>query len=338
MFLWLFSVWIKDRKEEKNRPDKTAWDEVKEAQKQGVSKEIYFDADGHLLNNQQIQDIRLYYNKFMTPTILKMYKASPGVSKDPLAEITKAVHFPNEDLEKAVFMAFLGVVCALCLTQLEGIEKLSEKEVFLLADNLIGFPEDDFVWMEQKLGLVWKHAPTTNTDVQQSERPQYTFVEKKICVDEYIEGKTPPTECHHVRCGTPFLEARRREANNENGWKDITGHILTNEEVELFRKYYFVYMTPVVHKMFDDDWDIKNDFEYTISRSTFPKKPYTEREFEVYFYYHMMMPIVESLIPKYFVADRELTKKDLYNIADDILGEQDHDFDWLDRTYGIRWH
>jgi hypothetical protein len=172
----------------------------------------------------------------------------------------------------------------------------------------------------------------------QKKEQQYSFVEKKVCVDDYIEEKkTTPTECRHVRCGTPFLEARRREANNEHGWKDVTGHILSNEEVDLFRKYYFVYMTPIVHKMLYSEW-AKNEFDYIISRSTFPQKPYTEREFEVHFYYHMMMPIVESLIPKYFVADRELTEKVIYDIADDILGEQDHDFDWLDRTYGIRWH
>ena len=145
----------------------------------------------------------------------------------------------------------------------------------------------------------------------------------------------------HVRCGTPFLQAKREKerqaANNAHGWKDKTGHILTNEEVDLVRKYYFLYMTPVVYKMLDDDWDIKNDFEYIIGQSIFPKKPYTERQFETQFYYYMMMPIVESLIPKYFVTDRKLTENDLYTIADDILGEKDHDFAWLEQIYGIRW-
>ncbi len=159
-------------------------------------------------------------------------------------------------------------------------------------------------------------------------------------------AESPPAqvkqdEPYHFVCGTPFIQARREqerlEANNTHGWKDKTGHILTNEEVELFRKCYFLYMTPVVHKMFDDDWDIKNDFEYIFGRSTFLKKPYEEREFEIHFYYAMMMPIVQSMIPKYFVADRELTVNDLYTIADDILGEQDHDFEWLERVYGIRW-
>jgi len=182
--------------------------------------------------------------------------------------------------------------------------------------------------------------PTSSCKENSKEkRPQYTYVEEKICVEEHIEKKdVSMAEPRRKLCGTILLKARRQEENNNQGWKDVTGHILTNGEVELLRKYYFVYMTPVVHKMFDDEWDIKNDFEFIASRSIFPQKPYSEREFEVYFYYNIMMPIVESLIPKYFVADRYLTEKEVYDIADDILGEHDHDFDWLSRTYGIRWH
>jgi len=185
--------------------------------------------------------------------------------------------------------------------------------------------------------LRWRgNVPTTKTNVQQSERPQHTYFEGKICVDENIEKKSTPNVVH-VTCGTPYLEAKRRAANNVHGWKDVTGHILTNEEVKLLRKYYSVYMTPVVHEMFDEEWEIKDDIEYIASKSMFLKHPYKERDFEIHFYYYMMMPIVESLIPKYFVADRKLTEKDIYNIADDILGEQDHDFDWLYREYGLKW-
>ena len=145
-----------------------------------------------------------------------------------------------------------------------------------------------------------------------------------------------PSPVQRMKCGTPFLEAKRLEASNDNGWKDKTGHVLTNGEVDLLRKYYFVYMTPVIHEMFEDEWAIKNDFEFIASRSVFPKKPLAESDFEVYFYYNMMMPIVQSLIPKHFTSDHGFTEKELFDIADDILGEKDHDFNYLSRTYGMR--
>lgn len=149
-------------------------------------------------------------------------------------------------------------------------------------------------------------------------------------------------EPYHFVCGTPFIQARREQerlsANNAAGWKDKTGHILTNEEAELLRKYYDVYMTPFIREMFDDEWTIKNDFEYIASSSVFPKKPYAERDFEVYFYYNMMMPIVQSLIPKHFTSENGFSEKELFDIADDILGEKDHDFNYLSRIYSIhRW-
>lgn len=150
------------------------------------------------------------------------------------------------------------------------------------------------------------------------------------------EDNLQPSPVQRMKCGTPFLEAKRLEASNEHGWKDKNGHVLSNGEVELLRKYYFEYMTPFLHEMFDDEWAIKNDFEYIASHSVFPKKPYTERDFEVYFYYNMMMPIVQSLIPKNFTSDSGFTEKELFDIADDILGEQDHDFKYLSRTYGMR--
>ena len=142
----------------------------------------------------------------------------------------------------------------------------------------------------------------------------------------------PKQDANPHPCGTVM----RKATNNAPGWKDKTGHVLTNGEVDLLRKYYFVYMTPVIHEMFDDEWAIKNDFEYIASRSVFPQKPLAESDFEVYFYYNMMMPIVQSLIPKHFTSDRGFTEKELFDIADDILGEQDHDFNYLSRTYGMR--
>jgi hypothetical protein len=330
----------------------TAWEEIRiEREKQNkinqqsstppIAPTRLCDKNGNTLSKEQERIARNVYEFNLTPTIKALIDASSF--KADISCVVKHVSIPpfvNDEnyIMREILAGMIGLIGTELTIQFDGILDLHPKMVWIIADDMLGHPEHDFQWLARTHNLRWRGSvPTTKTNVQQSERPQYTYVEEKICVDEYVEKKEVTPTVRHIKCGTPFLEARRREANNDHGWKDVTGHILTNEEFEFLRKYYFVYMTPVVHKMFDEEWEIKNDFDYITSRSTFPQKPYTEREFEVHFYYNMMMPIIESLIPKYFVADRELTEKDIYNISDDILGEQDHDFDWLYREYGLKW-
>lgn len=296
-----------------------------------------------MLSAKQERRVKERFERYMTPTIESLlnssmiYKGFESFKR----RLSFGVFASSKTIDDEVFANMVGLVSAEIAIQFEGVLQLEPPSlIWNIAAEMLGISEHDFDWLFRKYGLKKKNDQNnTNITIKQEEQPKYTYVEEKICVDEHIIKKNDVAFTgRRFICGTPMLKAKRREENNDQGWKDVTGHILTNGEVELLRKYYFVYMTPVVHKMFDDEWDIKNDFEFIASRSFFPQKPYTEREFEVHFYYNMIMPIVESLIPQFFVADRDLTEKELYGIADDILGEQDHDFDWLERTYGIRWH
>ena len=145
----------------------------------------------------------------------------------------------------------------------------------------------------------------------------------------------------HVRCGTPFLKQRRDQDNrlskkNILGWKDRTGYVLTNEEVGFVRKYYSICMTPVIHKMFNEA-GINDEIGYILSHSSFRIHPYPEKEFEVDFCHYMVKPLIVSMVKQQFDAYRELSVIDVWDIADSILGEKDHDFDWLELNYGIKW-